>query len=53
MRRLRNDVDEMMQRVVLDGLALELVTFLPLAGLYINLRTSGGLPQNSIRPNCC
>jgi hypothetical protein len=44
MRRLRNDVDEMMQRVVLDGLALALVTFLPLAGLYTNLRTSGGLP---------
>ena len=43
MRMLRNDVDEMMQRVVLEGLAVALVTFLPLAGLYVNLRTSGWL----------
>lgn len=43
LRMLRNDVDEMLQRVVLEGLALALVVFLPLAGLYVNLRTSGWL----------
>ncbi len=40
-RLLRRDLDEMLQRVVLEGLAFGLITYVPLAGLYVNLRTAG------------
>lgn len=37
-RLLRSDLDEMFQRVVLEGLAFALVTYVPLAALYVNLK---------------
>ena len=40
-RLLRRDLDEMLQRIVLEGLAFGLIVYVPLAGLYVNLRTSG------------
>ena len=40
-RLLRRDLDEMLQRIVLEGLAFALVVYVPLAALYVNLRTSG------------
>jgi hypothetical protein len=40
-RLLKRDLDEMLQRIVLEGLAFGLVVYVPLAGLYVNLRTSG------------
>jgi hypothetical protein len=40
-RLLRRDLDEMLQRVVLEGLAFALVVYVPLAALYVNLRTAG------------
>lgn len=40
-RLLREGMDEMMQRIVLDGLAFALVAFVPLAGIYVNLRAAG------------
>lgn len=40
-RRLGRDLDEMMQRVVLEGFAFGLVVYVPLAALYVNLRTAG------------
>lgn len=40
-RLLRRDLDEMLQRVVLEGLAFALIVYVPLAALYVNLRTSG------------
>lgn len=40
-RLLRRDLDEMLQRVVLEGLAMALVLYIPLAALYVNLRTAG------------
>jgi hypothetical protein len=40
-RMLRRGLDEMMQRIVLEGLAFALVVFVPLAGLYVNLQTAG------------
>ena len=40
-RVLRRELDEMLQRVVLEGMAFALVVYVPLAGLYVNLRTSG------------
>ena len=39
---LRSDLDEMLQRIVLEGMAFALVVYLPLAALYVNLRASGG-----------
>ena len=41
-RLLRSDLDEMLQRIVLEGMAFALVVYLPLAALYVNLRASGG-----------
>ncbi len=38
---LRTDLDEMLQRVVLEGLAFALVVFVPIAGLYVNARAAG------------
>lgn len=40
-RLLSRDLDEMLQRIVLEGLAFGLVVYVPLAGLYVNLRTAG------------
>jgi hypothetical protein len=39
-RLLRRDLDEMLQRIVLEGLAFGLVVYIPLAALYVNLRTA-------------
>ena len=40
-RLLRRDLDEMLQRIVLEGLAFALVVYVPLAALYVNLRVAG------------
>jgi len=40
-RLLRRDLDEMMQLIVLEGLAFALTVYIPLAALYVNLRTAG------------
>jgi hypothetical protein len=40
-RLLRRDLDEMLQRIVLEGLAFALVVYVPLAALYVNMRTAG------------
>lgn len=42
-RMLRRDLDEMFQRIVLEGLAFALVVYVPLAALYVNLRTVSGI----------
>lgn len=38
---LRQDLDEMVQRIVLEGLAFAMIIFIPLAGIYVNARASG------------
>lgn len=40
-RLLRRDLDEMIQRIVLEGLAFAFLIYLPLAALFMNLRTAG------------
>lgn len=40
-RMLRSDLDEMLQRIVLDGLSFAMIVFVPLAGLYVNARVAG------------
>ncbi len=40
-RMLRSELDEMLQRIVLEGMAFALVLYIPLAALYVNLRTAG------------
>ena len=40
-RLLRRDLDEMLQRIVLEGMAFALIVYVPLTALYINLRTAG------------
>jgi hypothetical protein len=40
-RMLRTDLDEMLQRVALEGLAFAMIVFVPLAGLYVNARAAG------------
>ena len=40
-RLLRRDLDEMLQRIVLEGLAFALIVYIPLTALYVNLRTAG------------
>jgi hypothetical protein len=40
-RLLRRDLDEMLPRIVLEGLAFALVLYVPVAALVVNLRTSG------------
>ncbi len=40
-RKLRADLDEMLQRVVLEGLSFAMIVFVPLAGFYINARAAG------------
>jgi hypothetical protein len=45
-RLLRRDLDELLQRIVLEGLGTALVVYLPLAAVYVNLRTAGvGVPR--------
>jgi hypothetical protein len=45
-RLLRRELDEMLQRIVLEGLAFALVVYLPIAALYVNLRAAGAwLPR--------
>ena len=38
---LRRDLDEMFQRIVLEGLAFALVIYVPVAAVYVNLQTAG------------
>lgn len=40
-RLLRSELDEMLQRIVLEGMAMGLIVYIPLAALYTNLRTAG------------
>jgi len=40
-RLLRRELDEMLQRIVLEGMAFALVVWIPLAALYMNLRAAG------------
>jgi hypothetical protein len=40
-RMLRGTLDEMLQRIVLEGMAMGLILYVPLAALYVNLRVSG------------
>lgn len=40
-RLLRRDLDEMLQRIVLEGLAFAVIVYVPLTALYVNLRTAG------------
>lgn len=40
-RLLRQDLDEMIQRIVLEGLAFAMIVYVPVAALYVNLRTAG------------
>lgn len=39
-RLLRRELDEMLQRVVLEGLAFAVVVYVPLAALYVNLKSA-------------
>lgn len=38
---LRRDLDELVQRIVLEGLGFALLIYVPLSALYVNLRTAG------------
>ena len=38
---MRQKLDEMFQRIVLEGMALALTVYLPLAALYVNLHAAG------------
>lgn len=40
-RLLRRESDEMLQRIVLEGMAFAMVVYVPLAALYVNLGTAG------------
>ncbi|HVL68327.1 MAG TPA: hypothetical protein VM364_13775 [Vicinamibacterales bacterium] len=40
-RMLRKDLDEMQQRIVLEGMAFALTLFVPVAALVVNVRTAG------------
>ncbi len=40
-RLLRADLDEMLERIVLEGLGFAMIVFVPLAGLYVNARAAG------------
>lgn len=40
-RLLRQDLDEMLQRIVLEGLAFAVIAYVPLAALFVNFRTAG------------
>ena len=38
---LRQDLDEMVQRIVLEGMAFALIVYVPAAALFVNLRSAG------------
>ena len=40
-RQTLRELDELIQRVVLEGFAFALIVFLPIAALYINLKSAG------------
>jgi hypothetical protein len=40
-RRLLGQLDELMQRIALEGFATALALFLPLAAIYVNLKAAG------------
>jgi hypothetical protein len=40
-RALTHDLDEMLEKIVLEGFSFALVVWLPLAALYLNLRSAG------------
>jgi hypothetical protein len=40
-RLLRGSIDEMIQRIILEGMAFALVVYIPLAALFVNVRTAG------------
>ena len=42
-RLLRRDLDELLQRIVLEGLAFAFTVYVPLAALYVNLSTAPGI----------
>ena len=39
---LRQDLDEMVQRIVLEGMAFALIVYVPISALFVNLKTAGG-----------
>lgn len=40
-RLLSRELDEMLQKIVTEGLAFALIVYVPLAAIYVNLRTAG------------
>ena len=40
-RLLRRDLDELLQRIVLEGMGFALTVYIPVAALYLNLRSAG------------
>lgn len=40
-RLLRRELDEMFQRIVLEGMGFALTVYIPVAALYVNLRSAG------------
>ncbi|NTV03364.1 hypothetical protein HGA89_00410 [bacterium] len=50
-RLLRRERDEMLQRIVLEGMAFAMVVYVPLAALYVNLRTAGAWPVRLDTPD--
>lgn len=45
-RLLRRDLDEMLQRILLEGMAFALTAYVPVAALYVNLQAAGAsLPR--------
>ncbi len=48
-RIVKTQLDEMIQRIVYESLAFAMIVFLPIAGLYVNLRTAGIL-QTQLDP---
>jgi hypothetical protein len=40
-RAMRRDLDELMQRILLEGMAFALMVYIPVAALVVNLRTAG------------
>lgn len=48
-RIVRSQLDEMLQRIVYESLAFAMIVFLPIAGLYVNLRTAGTI-QTTLDP---
>lgn len=40
-RMLRRELDELLQRIVLEGMAMAMIVYVPMAALYTNLGTAG------------